>query len=136
MDNTENDQTVNLICVRCGEANDERASRCEHCKAPLDDFASTAPWEMGKVTAGRTAANPRTNPIVFWGVWLLFSPTVVIAGYSFVSHLTYAIVGPDDSYTSGGYLLAGLMAGLYFLIGGWALYTVTKRFFSKKKASE
>ena len=67
------------VCLRCAEPNPEGTSRCGNCGAPLDDSAISHPWEMKTANhrAYSKAASPRTKPIIFWGVWLYFGPSVI-----------------------------------------------------------
>ncbi len=120
-----------VICLRCGHDNSEAETRCASCKAPLGAFAASAPWEMGAAepVAYSPAANPRTKPIVFWGVWLYFGPSA-IAGLWIAG--TYArdfrSSSPGEVFDAALYALFGL---LYTLICVWALWTVTRRYLAK-----
>jgi len=119
------------ICLRCGEANPEGTSRCESCKSPLDHFASSSPWEMGsaKHTAYQEAADPAVKPIVFWGVWIWFGPSVVISFLSIISLLS-------ESDSRGTFVEESLfllvLPTLYFCLGSWALVSVTKGYLRKR----
>ena len=134
---SESDQ-VELICVRCGYSNNERASRCSECESPLDDFASTSPWEMGSVTSSAysSVTSPRTKPIIFWGVWLYFGPSAAGAIWyigSFILSFFGAdtpVVG-DDPTLMGASILVLIVMLLYGLLSLWALWSVSKGFFKK-----
>lgn len=113
--------------MRCGHLNDERASRCSECKAPLDDFAATSPWEMGTANraAYQPAANPRTKPIVFWGVWLFFGPSVIgsfVMAYRLIREF---VADWGDATSAAPLVMLAIFLGLYGLLGAWALWSVT-----------
>ncbi len=128
-----------FICVRCGHANDARASRCRQCQAPLDDFAATSPWEMGtaKNSAYSSLVSPKTKPIIFWGAWLYFGPSAVGAVYFCAvflrDFLTRKEFGKVYDEGTGGHVLLFLFTALYGLLSIWALWSVTKGYLGKKK---
>ena len=77
-----------------------------------------------KNTAYHDAADPKVKPIVFWGVWIWFGPTV------FVSLLQIFVFLTSD-YREGG-IFALVIPILYLFLGGWALRAVTKGYFRKE----
>lgn len=119
------------ICIRCGELNPQGTSRCLECKSPLDDFASSSPWEMGSAenTAYHEAADPAVKPIVFWGVWIWFGPSVIMSAIMIC--LSFA---ESDSLTEDGYIIALIIPLLYLILGSWALWSVSKGYFKKGPA--
>jgi len=126
---------VDLVCVRCGHVNLETESRCGACKAPLDDFAASSPWEMGTATSAAypPAANPRTKPIVFWGVWLYFGPSAIVGFWMAVSFFTeFGLVFPSAGPSVPAILIAGFGL-LYGLASVWVLWTVTRGYLGKRE---
>lgn len=123
-----------IICVRCGYANEPRASRCHQCHAPLDDFAATSPWEMGTATstAYPEIVSPKTKPIIFWGAWLYFGPSAIGSIYMGYVYLTdYLQRDKDGSFLDGHWLM--LLATItYGSLSIWALWAVTKGYLGKK----
>ncbi|MEJ6581020.1 MAG: hypothetical protein QNL33_16075 [Akkermansiaceae bacterium] len=77
-------------------------------------------------------ANPRTKPIVFWGVWLYFGPSAI-----FAIHLVYTYVTShleDDSFfefTFDTFMALFLPVG-YGILSIWALWSVTKGYLTGK----
>lgn len=139
-DECEIDQAVDearAICLRCGQPNDSRASRCENCHAPLDTFAATSPWEMGTMDAPAKegTVEPRLKPVVFWGVWLIFGPSALGTLWMVVELLIALNEGG-----AGASLAPGEWAGLMIsaLLGGislWVLWSVTRRYFGASPTS-
>ncbi|WP_178932072.1 hypothetical protein [Oceaniferula marina] len=124
---------VKLLCVRCGHANDERDSRCESCRSPLDAFASGTPWEMGTATgsAYATPTSPRSKPIIFWGAWLYFGPSAIGAFYFIAGFILSWITGESrmENLTESHAVL--VLALMYGLLSSWALWSVTKGYLKK-----
>lgn len=126
------------VCLRCAEPNPEGTSRCQKCKAPLDPSASTHPWEMKTANhhAYSDPANPRTKPIVFWGVWLYFGPSAI-----FAIHLVYTYVtshledDPFFEFTFETFMALCLPVG-YGVLSIWALWSVTKGYLAGKPQAE
>ena len=138
MEPSSENNLIELICVRCGHSNNERASRCAECRSPLDDFASTSPWEMGTTSSSAysSVTSPRTKPVRFWGVWLYFGPSAVGAIWYIVSFISsfFGSVSPvvdDDPELMGGSILILIMMILYGALSMWALWSVSKGYFRK-----
>jgi len=130
----------NTICVRCGHANNNRASRCSNCKSPLDDFASSSPWEMhtAKNSAYSPVKNPKTKPIIFWGILLYFGPSAVIALWFAGSSTIELIFDETPTYTDNpellGLIVIGVIAALlYSFVSIWVIWSVSKGYFGKRK---
>lgn len=123
-----------VICVRCGHRNAGDASRCGNCGVPLDDFAATAPWEMGSAEgpAYNEPVAPRTKPIVFWGVWLYFGPTAVGAGILAYNSLGYPLDGSPEEKDVAGTVAILVMCGLYGATSCWALWSVTAGYLKRR----
>ena len=121
------------ICISCGNPDTEGHTHCPVCKIPLGNFASTAPWELSasKSTFGQAQTDPKLKPIVFWGVWLYFGPTVIIAALL----AAYAIpeIARNVPNSMFGAVLTLLLSLTYASLGGWALWSVTKRYLSQDK---
>lgn len=126
------------ICLRCGYANDSRASRCHECHVPLDDFAATSPWEMGTATspAYQKIVSPRTKPIIFWGAWLYFGPSAI--GSIYMGYVYLMDYLQRDQYGSllDGHWIMLLATITYGSLSIWALCSVTKGFFGKKPVEQ
>ena len=137
---SDTDEQDKPICIRCGHANDYRASRCAECKSPLDDFSASSPWEMGSATSSAYSSpqSPRTKPIIFWGVWLIFGPSA-FSTIKFICTSAYALITGDEMMVNDdGELLVGLIlvmvASLLFgAFSIWVLWSVTKGYFTKEK---
>ena len=121
------------ICISCGNPDTEGHTHCPVCKVPLGNFASTAPWELSasKSTFGQAQTDPRLKPIVFWGVWLYFGPTVILAAILAISAIRE--LARKASHDFFGEVVLLLLALTYASLGGWALWSVTKRCLSQDK---
>jgi len=128
-------ETSYEICLHCAEPNPEGTSRCQKCQAPLDPSARDHPWEMKTANhhAYSDATNPRTKPVVFWGVWVYFGPSAVFAihlVYTFVtSHLDH---DPFFEFTFETFMMLFLPVG-YGILSVWALWSVTKGYLAGKE---
>ena len=136
-------EPVDLICVRCGHANNDRASRCSNCKSPLDDFASSSPWEMStaKSSAYSPVSSPKTKPIIFWGVWLYFGPSAIGALWFIGSAIIMLISGEASTYIDnpdqlGAVVMGLVIALLYGLLSIWAVWSVSKGYFGKRQLTK
>ena len=131
-------EQAKIICLRCGYPNSNRASRCSQCDLPLDDFASTAPWEMGysKSSTRQSAYRPRRKSIILLGAWLYFAPAAFV---SFWYAGIYAMewISAFQTTSDHGVKLwdAKVIGSLFlFLLGGvslWVLWSVSKSYFRK-----
>lgn len=110
------------LCLRCSQPNPPGVLRCGNCNAPLGSLSTGAPWEMTKVkdAAYRSQTDPQLKPIVFYGVWLYFGPTAIIA----LLLASESAGAPDRS----GAVLVILFALFYFALSAWALTSVTRRY--------
>ncbi len=134
MEPTENSEPEMCVCVRCGHPNDCGASRCAECKAPLDDFAAGAPWEMGSAT-GSAYANPenwQVKPVVFWGVLVFFGPSAIWAILT-VIYMLFSIIGGDSNGEYVADAVSVLMTLAWGALSIWAVYSVTKNYFRKDR---
>ena len=122
------------VCLRCAEPNPEGTSRCGKCGAPLDQSASTHPWELKTANhhAYANAANPRTKPIIFWGVWLYFGPSA-IGSIWIIWDLweSYNDYGPFFEFTLETFMGLALPVA-YGILSIWALWSVTKGYLGKR----
>lgn len=123
-------------CLSCGHPNAGDASRCAECGVPLDSFASTAPLETKMASAEKPASKdpvePRTKPIVFWGVWLYFGPSAVGAGLVAYGSLSQILSGSPDGQALTGAIAIAFICGLYGFTSCWALWSVTAGYFKKR----
>lgn len=127
-----------MICLRCGHSNDFTVSRCNECGAPLDEFASSAPWEMGTVEGASypTPVDPRTKPIIFWGVWLYFGPSALGSLWIIGSTLYPIIRGGVKASNIADCIAMILLVSLYGVASIWALWSVSARYFKKDRTSQ
>lgn len=123
-----------FICIRCGHSNPEGASRCSNCSSPLDDFASSSPWEMGTATSAAysPAVNPRTKPIVFWGVLLYFGPSAIWFLWYMYSFIQEYFTDENEAPPIGETILDLTLPVLYGILSIWVLCTVTRSYLCKK----
>ena len=129
----DDESTAPTICVHCGHSNDLELSRCGGCGAPLDPFASTAPWEFGTATSTfyHTPTDPRIKPVIFWGVWLYFGPSaigaiwVLINGARDLAQRDPALGFPGDE------IAIALITTVYGAISIWAVWSVSARYIRK-----
>ena len=121
------------ICISCGNPDTEGHTHCPVCKIPLGNFASTAPWELSasKSTFGQAQTDPKLKPIVFWGVWLYFGPTVIASAFLAISEIRAMARNTSQDLFEEVLLL--LFALTYASLGGWALWSVTKRYLAQDK---
>lgn len=130
------EENAGKVCIRCGVANEPGASRCEECGSPLDDFASTSPWEMGtaKGYAYHEAADPVRKPIIFWGVWLYFGPFGFFCLWMIIDVLRNHFMGVKSVGTFGGVgLMALILPTLFAVLSIWVLCSVSKRYLKGKR---
>jgi hypothetical protein len=80
------------ICVSCMGPNGPSAHFCAKCGAPLDSYASTAPFESSFAAGSvyRSASERPRKLIVVIGIWLIFSPLAVM-GIIIMSSLSFLI---------------------------------------------
>lgn len=131
----DDESTAPTICVHCGHSNDFELSRCGGCGAPLDPFASTAPWEFGTATSTfyHTPTDPRIKPVIFWGVWLYFGPSaigaiwVLIKGARDLAQRDPALGFPGDE------IAIALITTVYGAISIWAVWSVSARYIRKSR---
>ena len=135
MDTSDYTEPTTLICVRCGQSNDYTVSRCSECGAPLDAFASTAPWEMGTAMGASYPApvDPRTKPVIFWGAWLYFGPSAIGSLWIIGSTLYPVITGEAKARDLVDGLAMMLLATLYGALSIWTLWAVSARYFRRTR---
>jgi uncharacterized membrane protein YhaH (DUF805 family) len=93
----------------------------------LDPSAASAASETGvaKVPASKDPVAPRTKPIVFWGVWLYFGPTAMMAGVLAYTSLAPILSDRPDGLDVASAIGIVVMCGLYGVSSCWALWAVT-----------
>lgn len=118
------------LCPGCLAENDPAADFCVKCGQPLSAIATTDPFRQ-TLSEGywyRTAASGRVRPIVFWGTWLLFLPTMITI---------VLMVGPSlfdpDREVSHRVLLLALSGGIALAIGV-LLYRMTRNYLATRRA--
>ncbi len=93
---------------------------------------------MGTVrsSAYSPVRNPRTKPIIFWGVWLYFGSSAVgfllVVGttmYDFFVGKPLSAPGSPESIL--GAVLSVLALLMYGALSIWAVWSVTKGYFGK-----
>lgn len=89
---------------------------------------------MGKVKgfAYSPPTSPRTKPIIFWGVWLYFGPSMIAALWMIAELLGGYASGDSELDFLGTGIVVLLIAVIYGALSGWALWAVTKGYFGKK----
>ena len=122
MENVSEEPSAEAICLRCGQSNPERASRCGHCGSPLDDFASGVPWEMGTANSNAYSESNASKPIIFWGAWVYFG----LSGLASLIIISQDLMAAEEGTLSKETLLPLIMPSVYLLICIIALYSVTK----------
>jgi len=126
------------ICLRCCEPNPEGTSRCQKCGSPLDPSARDHPWEFGTANhhAYADAISPRAKPIIFWGAWFYYTPSVLTA--LSLTYLEVILRSDNDLEPLSGldtiaYLSIPVAEGLLSL---WAIGAVTRAYlFRQSKPS-
>ena len=115
------------LCISCLHPNPEEIHFCEKCGAPLDSYASTAPFEQiysqGHVFRATTHGRPRF--IVVLGVWLIFFPVVLSA----------VILGPLSLSYSGSWLGALVFTAIGILSGTF-IFQSTKRYLASRHGAQ
>ncbi len=101
--------------------------RCGSCGVVLDPSAAGSASETGaaKGLASKNPVAPRTKPIVFWGVWLYFGPTAMMAGVLAYTSLAPILSGSPEGQDVASAIAIGVMCGLYGASSCWALWAVT-----------
>jgi uncharacterized membrane protein YhaH (DUF805 family) len=75
--------------------------------------------------------DPRTKPVIFWGVWLYFGPSAIGSLWIIGSNV-FAIVNAGGGASNIGERIATtLLSALYGILSIWALWSVTARYFKK-----
>lgn len=87
---------------------------------------------IGETSRLQEAMEPRTKPIVFWGVWLYFGPTAAIAGTVAYTSLAGIFSGSPDGQEVAGAVAIAVMCGLYLASSCWALWAVTAGCFKRR----
>jgi hypothetical protein len=140
-----------LACPHCIEPIERFDHFCPHCGKPVTVHATTDPlgqiFSQGHVYRQATSAEP--NAITLIGMWLIFSPTVIILVF-LTGHAVKDIVAPGHAdpytYTEVGYgglppydntpvlvKIAGVTIKLIFLILQTAiLYLATRNYLRKR----
>jgi Cu/Ag efflux pump CusA len=88
--------------------------------------------ESAKGPASKDAAAPRTKPIVFWGVWLYFGPTAMMAGVVAYTSLAPILSGGPEGQDIVVAIAIVVMCGLYGISSVWALWAVTSGYFKRR----
>lgn len=135
----ENIEEAGALCLRCGHANFVRASRCAECNAPLDDFASTAPWEMNPAMGQGypSSKSHKRKPIIFFGAWLYFGPGAIIAFWHVVVFISEIISGSrNNAHEGAGVSVSEIVLHLVLVLFGavslWVLWHVSKSYFNRQ----
>jgi len=118
------------ICPGCMAENDPAADFCVKCGQPLSAIATTDPFRQ-TLSEGywyRTAASGRVRPIVFWGTWALFLPTMI----AIVPMVWSSLFGPDRE-VSHRVLLLALSGGIALPISV-LLYRMTGNYLATRRA--
>lgn len=87
---------------------------------------------IGEVAGLQIRVEPRTKPIVFWGVWLYFGPTAAIAGTVAYTSLARIFSESPDGQEVAGALAIAVICGLYLASSCWALWAVTAGCFKRR----
>lgn len=107
------------LCPGCMAENEPAAGFCVKCGQPLSAIATIDPFRRTLAQGHwyRTAVSGRIKPIVFWGTWLVFLPSIVglaLGADSFL--LSPDILRAGAAGVIGVLLLAGLaLAGIVLL---------------------
>src|SRR5450631_2416839 len=70
-----------VVCTACLEVNPPRIDYCTNCGAPLNSLVAFNPFDQTLVEgfAYRRAVDGPPSKIIVAGMWLLFSPALLIA---------------------------------------------------------
>ena len=122
-----------IVCSRCMSPNDPGEKLCIKCGAPLGDFASTVSWEYGRAwgAAYHEPTSPRKKPIILVAVWILFGPSVVF-GALFSIDMVRDVLARRPITINGWEITVMTVPLLYFLVGGWVLWVVTRAFLRRE----
>jgi len=115
------------LCISCLHPNAEEAHFCEKCGAPLDSYASTAPFEQifAQGHAFRAATEGRPRLIVVIGIWLIFLPGVLSA----------IILGPLSVKHSGSWLGA-IVFTLFGILSAALIVLSTRRYIASRTTTK
>lgn len=112
--------TEMFICHDCAAENFTDADFCGRCGAPISGFATLDPLRQ-IYSAGwvyRRAISGRQQPIIFWGMWLIFGPTVILAAIALIGGgIEFGFMTPPGS----GYTAVGSESGSHDTASGEAI---------------
>ena len=123
-----------LVCTNCSAANDPASDFCHKCGCPIGAMTTIDP--LKRIYAQgfwfRRAASGRVPPIVFWGTWLLFGPSIALAAILGL----FVVCSPhfDRSEISDWYGPTIIAAGV--LLSSAFLYKMTRNYLGRDRTGE
>ncbi len=115
------------VCPGCMAENDPAADFCVKCGQPLSTIATTDPFRQ-TLSEGywyRTAASGRIKPIVFWGTWLVFLPTIIGLAAMLANLVGLPWEEADDTARRA---ILILLIGASLLVVGVLLWRMTRNY--------
>ncbi|MEX1017020.1 MAG: hypothetical protein WDZ31_09755 [Phycisphaeraceae bacterium] len=93
------DRHASIICANCVSENGPFEHFCHQCGLPLTAYATIAPLEQ-VYTLGhgyREATDHPTRPIIFYGLWLLLGPQVLLFAIGLLGYMGSLMLGPPSA---------------------------------------
>jgi hypothetical protein len=132
---TENSVLDQPVCPHCAKPITLQQHFCPRCNAPLTSFATTGPYEqvLSQGYAVRAGVTRPANPLVLFGMWLIFAPTMLIAFISAAVLLFGVIDGMERHATAR---LVGLaVSGFWVLLAATILGKSTRNYLRQQKSN-
>lgn len=116
------------VCPHCLAPIAAQHHFCPHCNAPLTSYATSGPYEqvLSQGYAVRAGVTRPASPLVLFGLWLIFAPTLLIAFIS-AAVLLFAVIDGMERHATARFV--GLaMSGFWVLLAATILWKSTRNY--------
>jgi hypothetical protein len=123
------------VCSSCYAENELDAQICSKCGLPIHSAESLDPVQRDIVNRGYyigEGIKGRVRPIVFWGMWLLCGPYLVVSTIALFNYYTHDQFR-YERLTIGGGVLGVIESIIFSLISLALLYIVTVNYIKTKR---
>ena len=122
----ENAQHEIIACMSCMAPNDALADFCEKCGAPLSTMSTLDPLKIIRsegFVIHKSTVTKRPKFIIFFGVWVLFIPWLVMSLATAYSAAFYL-----EGFFGFVFFWVGFALAVFAVV---VLYRVTKNYYAK-----
>jgi hypothetical protein len=122
------------VCPHCLGPVATQHHFCPHCNAPLTSYATSGPYEqvLSQGYAVHAGVTRPANPLVLFGLWLIFAPTLIIA---IISAGGLLLVWPENMEQHAPARLVGLtISGFWVLLAATILWKSTRNYLRGQSA--